>query len=267
LERQLTLRRGATAVSVDLAAGGRVAGLELADLSVVAHVDPDSPVHWGSFVMAPWAGRIRNGRFDSDGRTYRLPQNWGLHAIHGTVLDRPWQIVEADADSVELECALDDRWPWRGKVRHHIRVQESAVEFTLAVHADDAPFPAAVGWHPWFRRRLAQGGPVEVALHAESMLLRDEAGIPSGARVPVPDGPWDDCFDHIHWPVTLSWPGALRLDISADTRYGVVYTEQEDAVCVEPQTGPPDAPNLEPVLVRAGQPLTATMTWSWQALS
>lgn len=267
MERQLILRQGATAVSLDLAAGGRVADLELADLSVVAHVDSDSPVHWGSFVMAPWAGRIRNGRFEFDGRSYLLPRNWEQHAIHGTVLDRPWDVTEATADSAVLECSLDDRWPWRGRVRQAIRVLASAVEFTLEVHTNSAPFPASAGWHPWFRRRLARGGPVEIGLRAEAMLLRDDAGIPTGDRVPVPAGPWDDCFDQVHWPVTLSWPGALRLDVSADTRYGVVYTEEQDAVCVEPQTGPPDALNLEPVVVSPDRPLVATMTWTWQPLS
>lgn len=267
MERELTLRQGATTVGLDLAAGGRVARLDLGDLAVVAHVDPSSEVHWGSFVMAPWAGRIRDARFDFDGRSHLLRQNWGQHAIHGTVLDRPWQVVEATADSAVLECSLDERWPWRGRVRQAVRVLASGVEFILEVHTDGEPFPASAGWHPWFRRRLARGGPVEIELRAESMLLRDDAGIPTGERVPLPDGPWDDCFDQVQWPVTLSWPGALRLDISADTRYGVVYTEEQDAVCVEPQTGPPDALNLEPVVARLDRPLTASMTWTWQPLS
>lgn len=267
MERELILRRGAAALHLDVEAGGRVTQLDLADLSVLAHVDRDSPVHWGCFVMAPWAGRIRDGRFGFDGRPYQLPLNWGPHAIHGTVLDRPWQLTEATADSAVLDCPLDDRWPWRGHVRQVVQVRDSAVEFTVTVEPAAAAFPAATGWHPWFRRRLARGGPVDIALDADAMLLRDDAGIPTGDRVPVPDGPWDDCFDRVRWPVILTWPDALRMEITADTRYGVVYTEPNDAVCVEPQTGPPDALNLEPTVVSPGQPLSATMAWSWEPLN
>jgi galactose mutarotase-like enzyme len=57
----------------------------------------------------------------------------------------------------------------------------------------------------------------------------------------------------------------LSLAISSDTRYGVVYTEPLDALCVEPQTGPPDALNLEPFLVTPGRPLAASMTWTWRS--
>jgi aldose 1-epimerase len=43
-----------------------------------------------------------------------------------------------------------------------------------------------------------------------------------------------------------------------------VFDEPEHAICVEPQTGPPDAFTLDPVVVRPGEPLVATATWSWQ---
>jgi len=35
---------------------------------------------------------------------------------------------------------------------------------------------------------------------------------------------------------------------------------------VEPQTGPPDALNIRPVVVEPGRPLTATMEWRWRSL-
>ncbi|NIR41857.1 MAG: aldose 1-epimerase, partial [Actinobacteria bacterium] len=81
---------------------------------------------------------------------------------------------------------------------------------------------------------------------------------------PIPAQPWDDCFDEVRWPVTLLWPDALRLDVTGSTRYAVVYTEQAEAVCVEPQTGPPDALTLDPVVVTPDEPLSATMAWAWQ---
>ncbi|CAM5383133.1 aldose 1-epimerase [Streptomyces purpurascens] len=46
----------------------------------------------------------------------------------------------------------------------------------------------------------------------------------------------------------------------------VVYDEQEAAVCVEPQTGPPNGLNTLPRSSRPWQPLEATTTWSWRRL-
>ncbi len=264
MEREVSLRRGGTTLDLDLDHGGRVTSVTIGDLALLAHVDPDSPFHWGSFVMAPWAGRLRHGTFAVDGREYAVPINWDPHAIHGTVVDRPWRLVEATDDSATLECTLDDRWPWDGRVRQTIRLGDDTADFGIEVYSDADPFPAAAGWHPWFPRRLARGDEVRIDLDAAAMLRRDDEGIATAERVPIPPEPWDDCFDEVRWPVRLTWPGALVLDITGDTRYAVIYTEQADAVCVEPQSGPPDAPNLEPVMVTPEQPLTVAMTWAWQ---
>ena len=39
---------------------------------------------WGSFVMAPWVGRLRNGRVRWRGRTWDMPLTEPPHALHGT---------------------------------------------------------------------------------------------------------------------------------------------------------------------------------------
>ena len=125
------------------------------------------------------------------------------------------------------------------------------------------PFPATVGWHPWFRRVLESGAVAELAFEAEGMLLRDAAGIPSGEVVAVPPGPWDDCFTGVRWPMTITWPGVVTLQISADTTFAVVYDELAEAFCVEPQSGPPDGPNTAPQMVRPGAPLAVSTVWAW----
>jgi aldose 1-epimerase len=257
------LRHEDAALHIDLDAGGRITQLTVDGLDILAHVDITSPFHWGSFVMAPWAGRIRRGRFDFAGRSHQLPINFERHAIHGVVMDQPWRLVDKTAESAVLDCPLDERWPWRGHVRQIITLSDRTADFVIEVHADDEPFPAAAGWHPWFRRRLARGGEVAITFDAEALLVRDAEWIPTGVRAALPDEPFDDCYDHVRWPITLTWPDALRLEVFSGTRYGVIYTEPADAVCVEPQTGPPDSPTLEPEVVMPGQPLIATMSWRW----
>ena len=74
------------------------------------------------------------------------------------------------------------------------------------------------------------------------MYLRGPDGLPTGELVPVPAGPWDDCFEGVT-RARLSW-GELTLTVTASTQTWVVFDERAEAVCVEPQTAPPDAVRL-----------------------
>jgi galactose mutarotase-like enzyme len=40
-----------------------------------------------------------------------------------------------------------------------------------------------------------------------------------------------------------------------------------DAMCIEPQSAPPDALNIHPAIVQPGQPLIAEMHWTWHSLA
>ncbi len=170
------------------------------------------------------------------------------HAIHGVVYDRPWRVDGERSISIDL----DDRWPFRGRVRQSFELDDDGLSVTLTLEADE-PMPGMVGWHPWFRRVLAPGDEaVEIRFDAEAMLVRDAEGLPSGERIPPPPGPWDDAFTGVRGDPTLVWPGRLRLALSSTCPWWVVYTMPEHAVCVEPQSGPPDEVNTAPSVVEPG---------------
>jgi galactose mutarotase-like enzyme len=258
-----TLEVGPARVTVDAADGGRMTSLEISGVELLGGVGPGVVDH-GSFVMAPWAGRIRDGVLRVAGVEHHLPTDrTHPHAGHGLVMDRPWTAPEADRSHLLLRCDLDRRWPHPGHVLQELRLTGTQLDQRIEVHAHDAEFPATVGWHPWFRRILASGQVARLALDVGGMLVRDPTGIPSGEVVPVPPGPWDDCFTGVRWPVTISWPGVLSLQITADVDFAVVYDERDEAFCVEPQSGPPDGPNTDPAMVRPGAPLAASMRWTW----
>ena len=268
---------GAHAV-VDLANGGRLASL-VVDGRELLVTEGMGRMSWGSFPMAPFAGRVRDGRFSFRGAQYMLPMHLPPHAIHGTVLDRSWHRL--DERSIGTELGPD--WPFAGRAVQAFDLRDGRFDFRLEVHADE-PMPASIGWHPWFRRRptavdgeLAAGHdaagdgasspPVELDLDAGSMYVRDAAGITTLDRVTPEPGPWDDCFTDLRRPPALRWPGFLELTIDSDCTDWVVYTVPTEALCVEPQTAPPDALNLEPTVVEPGRPLIAEMTWTWRSLA
>ncbi len=243
----------------------------MASLVVDGHelllTDGPGPIWWGCYPMAPFAGRIRGGRLDVDGRRYQLERNLPPHAIHGTVLERAWDVVSRDTDRLTLEVALGAGWPFAGRIRHEISLQPRGLEATLRLDAEE-PMPAWIGWHPWFRRTIA-GRAVELAVEPEAMYERGPDGLPTGAMAPPISRPWDDAFVGMRGTPRLRWPGILDLEISSTAGVWVVFDERDDAVCVEPQTAPPDALNVAraqgtaPPMVVPGRPLTATMTWSW----
>jgi len=215
-------------------------------------------MRWGSYPMTPWAGRVRRGRFHFDGRDHELPVTLGPHAIHGTTYDRPWS-VEPDGS---LAIDLGSSWPFGGHARQRFDLTDEQLVCTLEVRADRQAMPAMVGWHPWYRR------PVELTFSAASMYERDDDGMPSGRLItPPPPGPWDDCFTGVDTPPVLRFgegPTAdVTLTVTSDCDHWVVYDQPTHAVCVEPQSGPPDSCTIAPFIIEPGAPLVRSMTLRW----
>lgn len=255
------LTSGDAEAVIDLGAGARLASLAVAGEELLVRDGP-GPIHWGVYPMAPWAGRVRRGRFTFAGTAHQLPPNLGPHALHGTVFDRPWEAEGPGSYSVEL----GPPWPFGGRVRQEVRLEAGRLRLRLEVHAGDRPMPASCGWHPWLRRRLGRGGSLQLRFQAGYMLVRDDDGIATRERVPPPPGPWDDCFGGLTSAPRLTWPGRLELVMGGDCDYVVIYDEEPHAVCVEPQTHPPDALNHEAAVVEPGRPLVAEAVWSWRLL-
>jgi aldose 1-epimerase len=246
------------------ASGGRATSLVVDGLELLAHDSPDAAVGWGWYPMAPWPGRLRDNTLVHSGRSYPMPPSFDGWAIHGTVYDVSWTVEAAEPGLAVLSAPLVDPWPWAGTVRQTWRLSDDALETVLEVSSDEAEFPAELGWHPWFRRRLARGSDAVLDLPADAMYERDAGHLPSGRLVsPPPPGPYDDTFPLPGGVVALTWPGALRLTCRTDCGFVVVFDERPDALCVEPQTAPPNGINSAPGLVRPGVPRTATAEWSW----
>ena len=216
--------------------------------------------------MAPFAGRLHQARLEWAGQVHRLPDHAPPHALHGTAVDAAWVVRTATPTTAVLEHELAAPWPFRGRVRQELSLHEDRLETTLVVEADDE-MPVVVGWHPWFRSRLARGTEVELHLEPVQMYERGSDGLPTGRLVPPPPGPYDDCFLGLRSLPRLTWPGALELVLDSPTDHWVVFTERPEAVCVEPQTGPPDAVRLgRAAVVPAGGTHEHRLVLRWRRL-
>ncbi|KIZ19568.1 aldose epimerase [Streptomyces natalensis] len=263
------LAAGDAEVTVRPDLGCRLGSLRVGGVELLRQGDT-----YGSFPMVPWCGRIDHGRFRNGGALHQMPVNAAPHAIHGTGRDLRWRTARAGAREAVFTYRLADPaapWPYPGTVTQQVELAEDggSLTLTLGVETIGDSFPAQAGWHPWFRRNLGDGGAdVTVDFAAEWQEERGADHLPTGRRIPPKPGPWDDCFgmpQGVH--VTLTWPGRLQLTVASRAEWVVVYDEQAEAVCIEPQSGPPNGLNTLPHLVTPIDPLEVSTTWSWRTLS
>jgi len=243
-------------VAVDARSGGRIAQITVEGVELLIGRESGrplgDPVRWGCYPMVPWAGRVRAGRFELDGRSYQLPVSADGHALHGVGFSSVWSIVQQTGTSVELSLELprDDTWPFGGHADQRITVAHREILLELGVTAADQRFPAVIGWHPWFRK------PDALAFHPTAMYRRVE-GIAVDERIDVRQGPWDDCFENVEPVVATIDDVTVRL--TSECTEWVVYDEPEHATCIEPQSGPPDAFNIRPHVLEPGQTLRRSL--------
>lgn len=261
--RLIRIARGALTVDIAPAAGGRIEQIHCAGIDWLQGHDARHAgmIAWGCYPMLPWAGRLRHGRFSSDGEEYRLPLNLGAHAIHGVGFALPWQVERHMASCVELSLHLphDERWPFGGSAHQRIEIGDSHLRLELSVTAGARPMPAELGWHPWLRK------PVTVEFAPTRAYPRDGEGIATLPLVDPPPPPWDDCFIFPAESRIVLRRHGRTLRLSSDCDHWVVYDAPARTTCVEPQSGPPDAFNLRPRLLQPGETLARWFLWDWGA--
>ncbi|MEY4339935.1 MAG: hypothetical protein RLZ14_1785 [Actinomycetota bacterium] len=228
----IELEAGDARVTIDPDAGGRVAQITVGGVDLLVDERSGGPLTWGCYPMAPWAGRVREGRFRFDDTAVSLPINLAPHAIHGTAFTDSWSVADAGRDYCELACDL--RWQFGGRTHQHLHLDEHGLTLMLSVLATTSAMPAVIGWHPCFR------APQWSDLGFARMYTRDQHHIAVPTLVPPKPRPWDDCFLEPLGPLRFRQQH-LTVTVDSDCDHWVVYDEQPHLLCIEPQSGPPDA--------------------------
>ena len=227
-------------LEIDIDQGARVSSLQFRGYECVLPFR-GQVMTWGWYAMAPWAGRIKNGIVkDSSGKSYQLPTNLAPpHAIHGFTLTHSWQELGTGY------FGMDFPEPYEGaKLEQRFEILDNALRWTLEYESGDCDLPFWIGFHPWFPRELARGGQVEIEFSAGKMYERGSDYLPNGKLITPTSGPWDDAFTDVRGTPTVYWEDAISIKIESDAPCWVVYDQDPEGVCVEPQTAPPDAQNL-----------------------
>ena len=244
MNRTLNLACGAMRCELAPLLGGAIAGLWHDGVPVLRSTPAAqlrSVRESASYPLVPYSNRIGLGALPWAGARYRLTHNFAPepHAIHGVGWQRPWTVLQAQADYAELSLQHepDDSWPFAFHCSQSFRLAPDHLTLGLQVtNRSECAAPVGLGWHPYFVKRpsahlrFAAGGRWEMGDDKLPTVRQPLAGMDTDcATLDV-----DHCFD--------GWVNALQLrdtllctTVRSSLRHLVVFTNpQRDFVAIEP---------------------------------
>jgi aldose 1-epimerase len=269
----------------------QVAGLELLYRSPQFFTE-HRPTRSGFPILFPFPNRIRDGRFEVDGKSYQLPLGdpAGKNAIHGFAFNRPWRVIDQGASATsafitaEFHGSLDlpetrTLWPadYRARVTYRLLDHVLRVEADVD-NPDTAPLPFGFGYHPYFAVAPFGGAQAIVTVAAGKHWELVE-NLPTGAKCDLDvrrdlrqgerfstltlDDVMTDLYtfaydqeDALGLVAVIQHPAGermLTLWTTGDFRELVLFTPpHREAICIEPYTCTTDAINLSARGIDAG---------------
>jgi len=136
--------------------GGGLQGLWLNGSAVTtSYSDFDSRIGAEGDILAPFPGRINQGRYHFGGNDYQLAINErsGEHAIHGFVRTLVWDLVAQSESAVTVEVVTSpvSGYPFIISLRLHYALSASGLcVMATAKNLSDTPAPFGIGYHSYF---------------------------------------------------------------------------------------------------------------------
>jgi aldose 1-epimerase len=240
----IELKTGELRCEIEPRLGGCIVGFWMGDVPILRSApaaELASARESGAYPLVPFSNRIAQASLVWDGTRHPLVRNNGdePHAIHGVGWQRPWSVLENDAQTAMLsyEHKADSSWPFAFDCSHTVRLREGALEFTLALtNQSGQPAPAGLGWHPYFMKRARS----RISFDATGRWEMGDDKLPTGrkpSRGLDSDCAFldvDHCFD--------GWDGvahlrdeAMHVRIRSSLSRLVVFTnDTRDHVAIEP---------------------------------
>ena len=274
-DSQVEIRCGEQQLVFDTTLGGRAISWNYQGIELLG-ASGKNPVEFGFYPMLPWAGRLADNSVSVNGELIKQEINYQGWAIHGLSFDNPltaWS-VQADGDSTTfLAVQRISSWIEDLEATFTWRIDEHSLETTIEVKPiSDVSSRVVVGWHPWFRKSLGSGAPAVLKINDAKLLTKVDS-LPTGELVDfdVTLGPFDDALIVPAKTMVIEWPEALQLRITHSHEWFVIYDGNKDLICVEPQTGAPNALNGafsdSALFCSRSEPARMTTRWELQSLS
>jgi aldose 1-epimerase len=257
--------------------GATVRSYTVGGHDVVEGFGPEEWSHNGrGQVLAPWPNRLGDGRYEFSGRRAQVPLDEPArgNAIHGLVRWMPWRLEALAQNVVTVCCPLypTPAYPFRLDLAVEYRLGRHGLTVTTtASNPGDAALPFGLGFHPYLTVGTPRIDAAVLTLPAQSRLVLDDRGLPTGEVRPVEGTEYDFRTGRAIGPTRLdtafsdlardegglAWaslvdPGSERsVSVWVDDRFTTLmgYTgdtladpmRRRTSVAIEPMTCPPDA--------------------------
>ncbi|HJQ25400.1 MAG TPA: aldose 1-epimerase [Blastocatellia bacterium] len=230
------------------------------------------PTSYGIPVLFPFPNRLRDGAFTFQGTTYHVNP-----PRHGFVRDKAWKVVEAaatESDGAFLRCRFDARehadtilgqfpFPFVLEMTYRLRDGKLGIHLT-ATNLGERTMPTGFGLHPYFRRPTH--GAIQVPARdrwelADSLPTGNVLKVDEAYDLRQPRDLSGLVLDDIYSGLTTTESGMTECRLIDEAQrtetviefsarqfpFVVVYTPPapRPAICIEPNTCPTDAFNLE----------------------
>jgi aldose 1-epimerase len=204
-----------------------------------------------SYPLVPFSNRIGYGQLQWAGTSHPLITNFAPepHTIHGVGWQRPWTVLEADAQMALLsfEHRADASWPFDFDTSQAFKLDATGLEMTLSItNQSHAAAPVGLGWHPYFVKhedtqvQFAATGRWEMGDDKLPTHREPHTGLHQATR----DLTVDHCFDGWGGELVLQ-DSVVRVRVTSALRHLVVFTTpQRGNIAVEPVTHVNNALNL-----------------------
>ncbi len=246
------------------------------------------PTAYGNPILFPFPNRIRDGKWEFEGKTYQFDKTpESPTTIHGLLLNRPYKVDkhEADENGAVLVCSLNSQdfpdvvrqYPFPFVIKMTYLLKDSSLNMHVEIeNIGNGNMPVGFGIHPYFNVNptgLADASKALITVPANKYWELDDVLVPTGERHAVhgildlrSGQPFEKLkLDHVFTDAQFVGGVSRCLIENKDIGYGmlmesdavfrelVVYTPPErETICFEPYTCPTDAINLEKRGVPAG---------------
>lgn len=279
--------------------GGALRQLRHADRDLVVAFGPEGGVpDYRGVICAPWPNRLKDGTYTYAGQSYAAQVNEPERgaALHGLAIHHAWEVVQAAADTVVLECRIPAGADYPGELTLNVTYSLSGdgLRGTVeAVNTGSLAAPYGVCPHPYL---VAGPSPLDdwtLELPADAYLeVTPDRLLPMGMR--KVDGDAFDFrsprrlgqikIDHAFTGVARDGDGLARVrvwdpagtgvELEWDAQWPWVQVHTGDkpvgpdrlGLAVEPMTCPPDAFNSGQDLVHLQPGQSHSAAWTIRAL-
>lgn len=166
-----------------------------------------------SRILAPWAGRVKNGKYVFDGVQYQLAFDEFGEAIHGLVQNLEFSVISTEAALIlgaDFPGGEGYPWPFHIEVTFSLENGADGVEHLSVVieatNTGSTDIPLALGWHPYVKipgQRIISN--CELEIPARTKILVDPKKIPLAGEA---------AYAGVQAPVKYAYVGATKIDDS-----------------------------------------------------